>query len=79
MSPMCGRTQSGGKPNANLKSRELRLQDFKQNQLALGRASLALGPVMGNLGLSMRELGLISRPLQPMNHLESCIVEGLAG
>ena len=57
----------------------LRLQDLKQNQLALGRANLALGPVMGNLGLSMRELGLVSRPLQPMNHLESCIVEGLAG
>ena len=27
--PMCGRTQSGGKPNANLENRELRLQDFK--------------------------------------------------
>ena len=57
----------------------LQFQDLAQNRLALGLAHRRLASVFGRLSLSMRELNLIDRPLEPANYLDSRIVEDLPG
>ena len=57
----------------------LEFQDITRNRSALLGAQPGLAPVFGRLSLSMRELGLINRPLEPANHLDSRIVEDLPG
>lgn len=57
----------------------LQFQDLPQNRLALGLAHRRLASVFGRLSLSMRELNLIDRPLEPANYLDSRIVEDLPG
>ena len=57
----------------------LAFHSIEQNRHALRGAPPGLAPVFGRLGLSMRELALISRPLEPVNYLDSRIVEDLPG
>ena len=57
----------------------LEFQDITRNRSALLGAHPGLAPVFGRLSLGMRELGLINRPLEPVNHLDSRIVEDLPG
>lgn len=57
----------------------LEFQGAAQNRRALRGPQPGLAPVFGRLGLAMRELGLISRPPEPVNYLDSRIVEDLPG
>lgn len=57
----------------------LEFQDITRNRSALLAHIPGWRRYFGRLSLGMRELGLINRPLEPVNHLDSRIVEDLPG